>query len=235
MESTALLIGFVAMSVGSLGIYATGSKSSAIRHHTQIHALVPFIAATAYLAMYLGTFVMDRGDGVTLYLPRYADWIFTTPLLLSGLVALALHEHPRQGGYIVAIVGLDALMILTGLLSAMSLDGSTRLIWFLWSCAAFAGVYYMIWGPLRERSASYGGALHEVYRKNAGQLSVVWLIYPVVFALGPEGLGTISAAASVWAILVLDVIAKVAYGFTAGERLKKAEPELTSREARRLA
>ncbi|MBB3951512.1 bacteriorhodopsin [Aureimonas jatrophae] len=235
MESTALLIGFIVMSIASIGIYVTGSKASAIRHHTQIHALVPFIAATAYLAMYLGTFVMDRGDGVTLYVPRYGDWIFTTPLLLSSLVALALHEHPRQGGYVVAIVGLDALMILTGLLSAMSLDGSTRLVWFLWSCAAFAGVYFMLWGPLRERSASYGGALNEVYRKNALQLSVVWLIYPVVFAVGPEGLGIISGAASVWAILILDIIAKVVYGFTAGERLKKAEPELVKREERRLA
>ncbi|MBB3950492.1 hypothetical protein [Aureimonas jatrophae] len=44
MESTALLIGFIVMSIGSLGIYATGSKTSAIRHHTQIHSLVPFIA-----------------------------------------------------------------------------------------------------------------------------------------------------------------------------------------------
>lgn len=235
MESTALLIGFVAMSVGSLAIYATGSKSNAIRHHTQIHALVPFIAATAYLAMYLGNFVWDRGDGALVYLPRYVDWIFTTPLLLAGLVALALHEHPRQGGYLTAIIGLDALMILTGLLSAISLNGTTRLIWFLWSCAAFAGVYYLLWGPLRERSANYGGDLDKVYRQNALQLSVVWLAYPVVFALGPEGFGTISSAASVWAILVLDVAAKVGYGFLVGERLKTAEPELERREARRLA
>ena len=235
MDSTAFLIGFVAMSIGSLAIYATGSKAAAVRHHTQIHSLVPFIAATAYLAMYLVTFVLQRGDGVALYLPRYADWIFTTPLLLAGLVALALHEHPRQGGYLVAIIGLDALMILAGLLSAISLDGSARLIWFLWSCAAFVGVYYMLWGPLRERSDSYGGELARIYRQNAMQLSVVWLIYPVVFAVGPEGLGMISAAASVWAILVLDVIAKVGYGFMAGARLKHAEPELAQREERRLA
>ncbi len=235
MESTAFLIGFTVMSIGSLGIYATGSKTRAIRHHTQIHSLVPFIAATAYLAMYLGTLVMNRGDGVTLYIPRYGDWVFTTPLLLSGLVALALHEHPRQGGYIVAIVGLDAVMILTGLLSAASLDGTTRLIWFLWSCVAFAGVYFLIWGPLRKQSAQYGGALDLAYRKNALQLSVVWLIYPVVAALGPESLGILSPGTSVWLILVLDVIAKVGYGFMAGERLKKAEPELSQREDRRLA
>jgi len=235
MESTALLVGFVVMSLGSLGIYVSGSKHNAIRHHTQIHSLVPFIAATSYLAMYLGTFVLTRSDGVTLYIPRYADWIFTTPLLLAGLVALALHEHPRQGGYLVAIMGADALMIVAGLLSALSVDGNVRLVWFLWSCAAFAGVYYLLWGPLRARSESYGGALNEVYRKNVTQLSVVWLIYPVVFALGPEGLGTISSAASVWAILVLDVVAKVVYGFMAGERLKGAEPELVRREERRLA
>ncbi|MBB3950824.1 bacteriorhodopsin [Aureimonas jatrophae] len=235
MEKTALLTGFVVMSLGSLALYAKGPKSNAVRHHTQIHSLVPFIAATSYLAMYLGTMVLTRQDGVTLYLPRYADWLFTTPLLLAGLVALALHEHPRQGGYLVAIIGLDALMIVTGLLSAISFDGTVRLVWFLWSCAAFAGVYAILWGPLRQRSASYGGALDEAYRKNTTQLSVVWLAYPVVFALGPEGFGTISSAASVWIILILDVVAKVVYGYVAGERLKAAEPELQRREERRLA
>lgn len=235
MESTPLLIGFIVMSIASIGLYAHGAKSPAVRHHTQIHSLVPFIAATSYLAMYLGTMVMTRGDGVTLYLPRYVDWTFTTPLLLAGLVALALHEHPRQGGYLTVIIGLDVLMIVTGLLSAISLDGPTRLIWFLWSCAAFAGLYYILWGPLRQRSASYGGTLDATYRSNLTQLTVVWLLYPLVFALGPEGLGLISSLASVWAILVLDVIAKVVYGYMVGERIKQAEPELARREERRTA
>ena len=83
MESTALLVGFVVMSIGSLALYATGSKDPAVRHHTQFHALVPFIAATSYLAMYLGTFVLTRADNVAIYVPRYADWAFTTPILLA--------------------------------------------------------------------------------------------------------------------------------------------------------
>ena len=53
-DNLPLVIGFVIMSLGSLGIYAHGSKHPEIRHHTNFHSLVPFIAATAYLAMALG-------------------------------------------------------------------------------------------------------------------------------------------------------------------------------------
>ena len=42
------------MSIGLLAIYAKGSKAAEIRHHAYLHAVVPFIAATAYLAMYFG-------------------------------------------------------------------------------------------------------------------------------------------------------------------------------------
>ena len=229
METTPLLIGFVVMSLASIALYAHGSKDLSVRHHTFLHALVPFIAATSYLAMYLGTFVLTRSDGVTLYVPRYVDWTFTTPLLLANLSLVSLHERSRSAGYITTIIGLDVAMILTGLLSALTVDPSQRLVWYLWSCAAFLGVLYMIWGPLRERSRSYGGKIDEVFRKNAAFLTVVWLIYPIVFALGPEGRGIISSTASVWSILVLDIVAKVVYGFVSGERLKSAEAELAAR------
>lgn len=230
MASTALLIGFVIMSLGSLALYVTGSKDPAVRHHTQFHSLVPFIAATSYLAMYLGTFVLTRSDNVPIYVPRYIDWTFTTPILLAGLSMVALHEHGRKSGFITAIIGVDVLMIAAGLLSALSTDPTTRLVWFLWSCAAFLGVLYMLWGPLREQSAAYGGKLDAVYKGNAAYLTVVWLLYPIVFAIGPEGLGMISSPASVWAILVLDVVAKVVYGYVSSERIKSALPELSGRD-----
>ena len=53
MNPVIFLIGFALMAVSSLAIYAHGSKDPAIRHHPYFHAVVPFIAATAYLAMFL--------------------------------------------------------------------------------------------------------------------------------------------------------------------------------------
>jgi bacteriorhodopsin len=214
-----LMIGFVIMSLGSLLIYMHGSKHPEIRHHTHFHAVVPFIAATSYLAMTLGLGV-TAVDGETLYLPRYVDWTFTTPILLVGLTLTGLHEHHRHSSYILPIVVLDVLMIVTGLFSALADNAGERWIWYAWSCVAFAGVLYLLWVPVRAISDEMGGQMETVYRKNLLFLTLVWFFYPVVFLLGPQGVGVIDNVADVWIILVLDVVAKVGYGFLAASRFK---------------
>ena len=216
---TALFIGSVVMALGSLAIYFHGTDDPEYRHHTQFHSLVPFIAATAYLAMWLGTGVLETESG-PLYLARYADWSVTTPILLTGLVLTGLHEHPRHSTYILPIIVLDVIMVATGLLSALAQSDAAKWIWYAWSCAAFAGVLWLLWGPVRAIGERLGGGIEAVYRKNLVFLTVVWLAYPVVFLLGPEGVQAIGLAASVWAILVLDIVAKVVYGFLATARFK---------------
>lgn len=223
MITTALLIGFTIMSLASLALYATASKHLPLRHHTYFHSAVPFIAATSYLAMALGVGNLLKIDGTITFVARYMDWSFTTPLLLAGLVTTALHE--RKGvatGYMVAIIVLDVLMVVTGLVSSMSVVPGARLIWFIWSSVAFLGVLYILWVPLKADSREHGGPFDVAYSKNLAFLTVVWLLYPVVFAIGPEGLSVITTAATVWAILVLDVIAKVVFAFTSMANLDKA-------------
>lgn len=46
-------------------------------------------------------------------------------------------------------------------------------------------------------------------------LSILWLIYSVILAVAPDGRGLISNVASVLSIAVLDVAAKMVYGFMA--------------------
>nr|WP_237487473.1 hypothetical protein [Parapontixanthobacter aurantiacus] len=58
------------MSIASLVIYAHGSKHPEIRHHTHFHSVVPFIAATAYLAMAIGTGTLTINGDETLYVAR---------------------------------------------------------------------------------------------------------------------------------------------------------------------
>ena len=222
MDPTIFLIGFSLMALSSLAIYARGSKVPAIRHHTYFHAVVPFIAATSYLAMYLGVGTVVNTDGVTVLTARYVDWSITTPILLTGLIVAGLHEHGRAPGFVVSTVVLDVLMIVTGLLSALSPAGPGKLVWFLWSCAAFLGVLYNLWGPIRSISTAEGGPMTAAYAKNLTFLTVVWFLYPIVFAVGPEGVRSISANATAWAILVLDLVAKVVYAFWAAANIDKA-------------
>lgn len=215
-----LVIGFIVMALGSLAIYYHGDKRREYRHHTQFHSLVPFIAATAYLAMAVGTGVMERG-GVDIYLPRYVDWAVTTPILLAGLVLTGLHEHPRHSTFILPAIVLDVIMIATGLLAALAATDAEKWLWFSWSCAAFGGVLYILWSPVRQIGENLGGGLERVYRGNLMVLTAVWLIYPIAFLIGPEGLRIMPATLSLWAILVLDVTAKVIYGFVATARFKR--------------
>lgn len=225
MDLTPFLTGFVIMSLASLAIYAKGSKLPPARHHTYFHATVPFIAATSYLAMTFGIGDILKIDGTITFVARYVDWTFTTPILLAGLVLTALHERKEAAGFLVSIIALDVLMIVTGLISSLAILPLAKLIWFLWSTAAFLGVLYVLWGPLRTLSRSHGGAMDSAYLRNLTVLSVVWILYPVVFAVGPEGIRAISPNASAWAILVLDVVAKVIYAFFAASNIERAVSE----------
>jgi bacteriorhodopsin len=225
MDQTAFMIGFTVMSLASLAIYGTGKKTPPSRHHTLLHATVPFIAATAYLAMAFGIGTLIKADGSAIYFARYADWTVTTPILLSSLVLLAFHERGKTGeigGYLTSIIVLDVLMIVTGLISSAADGPLAKWVWYLWSCAAFLGVLYLLWGPLRAMAVERGGALGAAYGKNVTFLTVIWFLYPVVFLVGPEGLKIITDPTSVWAILIMDIIAKVVYAFYAASNLEKA-------------
>ncbi|HBV92795.1 MAG TPA: hypothetical protein DEF80_17700 [Pantoea sp.] len=225
MDQSAFMIGFSVMAIASLIIYVTGDKKYPFGHHTLVHASVPFIAATAYLAMAFEFGNLTLDSGTVVYLARYADWSVTTPLLLAGLVMLAFHEQGKPGemaGFLTAIIVLDVMMIVTGLVSSLAENAVAKWVWYLWSCAAFLGVVYLLWGPLRAIAATRGSALAGAYNKNVALLTIVWFIYPIVFLVGPEGLNIITDATSVWAFLILDIIAKVFYAFYAAANMKKA-------------
>lgn len=225
MDQTAFLAGFTIMSLASLAIYATGKKTHPSGHHTLLHASVPFIAATAYLAMAFGIGTLIKPDGTATYFARYLDWSITTPILLASVVLVAFHERGRTGevgGHLTAIIVLDVLMIVTGLVSSLAAVPVVKWVWFAWSCVAFVGVLYLLWGPLKTLAVSRGKPLGDAYTKNVAFLTVVWFLYPIVFAVGPEGLKIITDSASVWAILVMDVVAKVVYAFYAASNLDKA-------------
>ena len=230
MDITPFLMGFVIMSLASLAIYAKGSKLPPARHHTYFHATVPFIAATAYLAMTFGIGDVFKIDGTVTFVARYADWAITTPILLAGLVMTALHERKEASGFLVAIITLDVLMVVTGLISSLAIIPFVKLVWFLWSCAAFVGVLYVLWVPLRSLSRSYNDPIDGAYTKNLLFLTVVWFLYPVIFAVGPEGTRSIDTNASSWAILILDVVAKVVYAFFAASNIEKALSLSSTRE-----
>ena len=224
-----LWIGFWGMALGAAAIAAvsrTGEgKPSAVG---VIHVFVPVTAATLYLLMALnqGAFhdgLFSAAGSVTpsdpdrmVYYGRYIDWSITTPLLLLGLSFTALGSPAKAAALVAAMLGADILMIVTGFLADVSPTGSSaKWAWYLISCGAFAAVFYVLWGPLRRMAMARSAAAGKVYGRNAAILSVLWLIYPVVFLLGSEGLSVIAVAVELAVYAIIDLLAKVAYGLLA--------------------
>ena len=221
MDSHLLLwLTTLVMTAGGLAILALGKRRTPSEElHTVCHGIVPLIAACAYFAMATGQGSVVLADpalaantGRIFYFARYIDWAFTTPILLVTLSLTAMHAGPKRAGAMVGIVLADLLMIVTAFAFGASVVPWIKWTWFLVSCLAFLGVYYVLWVSLPEANAGEREDIRASYRRNATTLSVLWLIYPLVLALAPDGLGLLGDAASVLCIAVLDVVSKVVYG-----------------------
>lgn len=182
---------------------------------TQFFVLL--IAAGTYLAMALGQGSLIADDGRQVFVSRYVTWALTTPLLLLGLASTALGTPiTRRKPIVAGLLGADFLMIATGLMAALSPTGSAeKWTWFLVSSGAFLAVYYLLWTTLRQEARVTGPDHHRLYIRNNSFLALVWLIYPLNFALGNEGLGLYGGTPTTAAYTLLDLIAKAAYGFFA--------------------
>lgn len=211
------------MALGALAIVGIGNKvPKDHRHHVVASAFVCIIAACAYFAMARGqgvhSFIDDGGVERTVYYARYLDWVLTTPLLLIGLVTVALPrisstlQGRERNALVGGVIGADVLMIITGLIAALSKDTTTRWIWYVISCVAFLVVLYMIAGPIKAAAADLGPDASALYTKLLGILTVLWFIYPIVWAIGTEGAGAVGLSAEVAIFAVVDLLAKVGFG-----------------------
>ena len=214
-EQAWLWIGVWGMAIGAAALLALGPKSNKDEQlHTALHSFVPMIAAALYLLMALDQGAIHVDGGRELLYARYVDWSITTPLLLTALAATALGELRTRPALMVGLLGADVYMILAGFAAGVAPSGSaTKWIWYFVSCGAFIGVYYAIWGPLLKSARARSTAAVEAFTHHAAILSVLWLLYPVVFYFGPDGAGRITPALATLLFLILDLTTKVAYAF----------------------
>ena len=216
--NTILWITTLVMLGGGLLILARGKRRTGVEGlNTVLHGIVPIIAACSYFAMATGqglVLLPVEGTGATrvFYFARYIDWTFTTPLLLLSLALNAMHSGPKRAELIMGVVLADVMMIITAFAFGASVAGPVKWTWFAVSCIAFLGVYYVIWGPQMAANAAERADVRSSYRRNAGILTVLWAVYPVILAVAPDGLNIVSDGFSVLVIAVVDVMAKVVYG-----------------------
>ena len=219
-EAIWLALGTILMLVGTVYFIAKGwgVTDPKQQEYYIITIMIPGIATAAYLSMFFGfgltmlevnyggPFVED--GALAIYWARYADWLFTTPLLLLDLGLLANADRNTIG----ALVGLDAFMIITGLVGALSRDLVARYTWWFISTVALVLILYYLFGALTSRVQEMDEDTRSTFTTLRNLVLVLWAIYPVLWLVGTEGAQLVPLYVETLGFMVLDVTAKVGFG-----------------------
>ncbi len=214
-ESIWLWIGTALMALGTLAFIGMGwnEKDKQKQEFYIITIFIPAIAAVSYFSMAMGyglTEVTVAGEVLDIYWARYADWLFTTPLLLIDLALLAGADRNT----IATLVGLDVGMIITGLVAALTTASEAmRIAWWGISDGFFLALLFILVSRLTAQASSQPGDVGNLFARLRNVVILLWLAYPVVWVVGTEGLGLVPLYWETAAFMVLDVLAKVGFGF----------------------
>lgn len=220
MAHTWLWIGFYGMVVGTVILTAlifTVQKEE--RFHAILAANITGIAATAYFAMAKGVGDIMIG-GVTIQSARYIDWVITTPLLLLSLIVVGVPKLRDSGWSTPFVIIVDVYMIVTGLVAGLC-HGGTKVFFYVVSSIALLTVAYYIFGPILAAAKANGGARSKLYMNLGFYLFILWLAYPVVWALGVTGNKAFGFGVENALYAILDLLAKAVFGIVIVLQTKK--------------
>jgi len=187
-----------------------------------IHIFVVVWSGLAYSALAMGQGIVEA-YGRDVYLPRYIDWVVTTPLLLLSLNLTGKYTINVEGPVTGGLLGSQVIMIVTGLVAELS-EGFARWFWYLSGCVALVVVLALFWGKLYEKARSQGPEIESVYRASAIFLTVQWLLYPLVWALGTPGLGLFDTLTTSVLLILLPIVSKAGFGFFNLTKLRSLSP-----------
>jgi len=211
MSQVWFAIGCLGMAFGALifGIGAHNAQNERWRILFTLNFFIAAIASVLYLTMWTGhgqSIVYDRPT----YWVRYVTWICSTPLQILSVTYLG----GTSLAFTSALVGADILMIATGFVATMS-PKPINYIWYIVSCGFFIGMFYMLFNQYRSQASEKHPRSRRVFTKLITVHFVLWLIYPVIWILGNTGFNLISSTVETASYTILDVVAKVGFGFLA--------------------
>lgn len=221
METLWLWFYVACMALGAAFIIAWSRNPKGVPHFEYAAAaFIPVWSGLAYMASALGQGIMEVG-GRPVYLTRYADWLVTTPLLLACLAWTAMFYTRKHASLIVVLMGADVIMILSGLIADLTTAEPLKWLWFTIGCVCLMVIFYTTWGPLRRIANAQGDELGRIYVRVATFLSVLWVGYPTIWALGPSGLGVIGRSTDVALFVLLPILSKVGFSIFDLSELRK--------------
>ena len=221
MATTWYWIGLAAMAVGSVyfGAKAYGATERRWQILWQLYFFICLIATVLYLVMATGYgSVVTDDDSPTVWI-RYVTWFTSTPLLILALTYLGRSTLTLT----TALLGANAFMILTGLVATLLDEGTLALVWWAISTGAYVAIMAAFLGRYKREAKAAMPSSASVFDRLVLVHLVLWTAYPVVWLLSPEGLFTISSDVEALLFMVLDVAAKVGFGFLAANSLRTIE------------
>lgn len=219
---------YVAAMVGGALLFWVWSRNpkGVPQYEYSIAMLIPIWSALAYMAMALDQGKKEVAGQITHY-ARYLDWVVSTPLLLMALAFTAMFYVPKKERSITLLFGLvaaDVVMIMCGLFADLSESSTARLLWFVCGVGAFLGVLYLIWGPLRSIAANSDPELSAIYNKMVSFLTILWISYPTIWALGPSGLSLFGQTTETVLFVVVPFFSKVGFSILDLQYLRDLAP-----------
>ena len=210
MDSTSITLHWIyvaVMAASALYFFLLSRDPKGVPNYKYlIHIFVVVWSGLAYTALALGQGTVEVGDQ-TVYFARYVDWVVSTPLLLLSLSLTGQYTLKLEGPITAGLLGSQVVMILTGLVGDLS-TGSARWIWYIAGCVALFIVLRLMWNELYVKAKEQGPELTAAYKGSAAFLTVQWLLYPTVWALGSPGLGLFGELATSAFFIFLPIISK---------------------------
>ncbi len=215
MDQTSTLLhwAYVAvMAASAVGILAMARNPKGVPQYKYlVHVFMVVWSGLAYSAIALGVGTVEVG-GETVYFARYVDWVVSTPLLLFSLLLTGKYTLKMEGTITAGLLGSQVIMVLTGLVGDLSPD-STRWYWYGAGCVALLVVFRLMWTDLYAKAKSQGPELTAAYKASAVYLSVQWILYPMVWALGTPGLGVLGTLLTSVLFIILPIVSKAGFAF----------------------
>lgn len=181
-------------------------------------ALIHFFIVTWSGLMYLNfigrkTFMSDYA--------WYLDWMISTPLIVLALGLTATVESDQDHTKLItALLGLQFMMIVTGLISQETQQVNAYAFWV--GCGLLVGVLYLLWKPIREIAYKSSEMLGTKYDVLAAYISGFFILYPAIWYLGTPGpMNTLTDFQTSVAFVILPFFCKQVFGFLDLYMIKK--------------
>ncbi|MWV65834.1 bacteriorhodopsin [Halorubrum sp. JWXQ-INN 858] len=179
--------------------------------------MVPLVSISSYTGLASGLTISFlemppghalAGEEVLTMWGRYLTWALSTPMILLALGLLAGTNTTK----LFTIIVTDIAMCVTGLAAALTTSSyMLRWFWYVISCAFFLVVLYILLVEWPKDAEIAGTA--DIFNTLKILTVVMWLGYPIFWALGAEGFALIGVATTSWAYSGLDIVAKYIFAF----------------------